>query len=273
MNRTRSILASLARRMPAIVAGAVLLAVWSAAVRLLQIEPYVLPGPEETLRALWLGWGHGRLYAPALFTIQATMAGLFIGCFLGVALGILAGEIEPIGKMFYPLVVGIQAMPLIAIAPLLVVWLGIGIESKIFMVAQLCFFPTFVSTIAGMRAAGPELLDLYRTFDAGRWHTLRNVRLPAAASFIFGGLQISVVLSLIGCVVAEFVASTSGLGALVKSLSGDLDVAMMFAAILSLGIMGAIGGLTVRWLHRRLAFWEFEQPQRSAKSRRQKVSR
>lgn len=258
MSRIRSIFSLAADWILPAVTGIVLLAVWSVGVRLLHIEPYILPGPKDTLQALWLGWGHGRFYAPALFTIQATLAGLFIGCVLGVALGILAGEIKPIGRMLYPILVAIQAMPLIAIAPLLVVWLGIGIESKIFMVAQLCFFPTFVATIAGMRAANPELIDLYRTFDASRWHTLRNVKLPAATGFIFGGLQISVVLSLIGCVVAEFVASTNGLGAMVKSLSSDLDVATMFAAILSLGVMGAAGGLIVRWLHRRLAFWQFE---------------
>jgi NitT/TauT family transport system permease protein len=154
-----------------------------------------------------------------------------------------------------PVVFGLQSVPKIAIAPLLVAYLGFGLPSKVFTAALLCFFPLFVATVTGMRSVDPGLLDLYRVASASRLHLLRHVRIPAAAPYLFAGLQVAVVLAVIGSVVSEFVASTHGLGFIVKSRSQDLDVSMMFAAIATLSLMGVTGNLLVRLAQRRLVFW------------------
>jgi NitT/TauT family transport system permease protein len=231
-------------------------ALWHLLVRGLAIEPSVLPAPADVLDAFKLGLIEGRLYPHIWFTLRATLIGLAIGCGAGILLGTLLAEFRTANQFIFPVLVGLQSVPLVAIAPILIVWLGIGIASKIYMVAQICFFPTFVSTAIGLTLTKPELLDLYRTFSANRWHVLFHVKLPSAANHIFGGLQIAVVQSFIGCVVAEFIASKEGLGYTIKLLSGQLDLSMMFAAIITLSIMGAGAGLLTDLMHRRVVFWE-----------------
>ena len=235
---------------------AITLVLWHAVVTGFEIEAFVLPAPADVIQALKVGYIDGRLYPHIWFTLRATMIGLAIGCTVGVLFGIALAEFRVLNQFVFPVFVGLQSVPLVAIAPILIVWLGFGIASKIFMVAQVCFFPTFVSTVVGLSLGKPELMDLYRTFSASRWHVLVNVKLPSAAHHIFGGLQIAVVQSFIGCVVAEFIASRQGLGYLVKSLSSQLDLSMMFAAVITLGVMGAIAGMLTGFAHRRIVFWE-----------------
>jgi NitT/TauT family transport system permease protein len=165
-------------------------------------------------------------------------------------------EFNVLSRFFYPVVLGVQAMPTVAIAPLLAVWLGIDIGSKITLVAVSCFFPVFIGTVAGLNAGHAELRDLYRVFSAGRVRTLWELKLPGALHYIFAGLQVAVVLSFIVCVVGEFVSSVHGLGHLIKALSDQLDVSTMFAAIVVLAVLGAIGATLMRMLHRRVVFWE-----------------
>lgn len=233
----------------------VLLGVWHYSVILFSIDPTILPAPADVGSALYTGLITGTLYIHILTTLKAAAMGFALGCCAGIGLGILLGEFRIGARFIFPVVVALQAMPVVAIAPLLIVWLGIGIESKVFLAAIVCFFPTFVNTFSGMHAAKPELLDLYKAAGASRWLALLDVKLPSAAHFIFTGLQIAVVLSLTGCVVGEFIAATSGLGYVIKSLSGQLDVSMMFAAIFTLSVLGTACGLLVRGLHRVVVFW------------------
>lgn len=230
--------------------------IWHLVVRIFDVEAFVLPAPADVLDAFEVGLIEGRLYPHIWFTLRATMIGLALGCGAAILLGVVLAEFRTLNQFVFPVVIGLQSMPLVAVAPIIIVWFGIGIGSKIFMVAQLCFFPSFVSTVIGLTLSKPELLDLYRTFSASRWHVLFHVKLPSAANHIFGGLQIAVVQSFIGCVVAEFIASKEGLGFLIKALSSQLDLSMMFAAIITLSVMGAAAGLLTNFLHRRIVFWE-----------------
>ncbi|MCB8823193.1 ABC transporter permease [Microvirga rosea] len=233
----------------------VLLAVWHYSVFFFSVDPTVLPSPADVGSALYTGLVRGTLHVHVLATLKAAAMGFVVGCCAGVGLGVLLGEFRVGARFIFPVVVALQAMPVVAIAPLLIVWLGIGTESKVFLAAIVCFFPTFVNTFSGMHASKSELLDLYKAAGASRWLTLRDVKLPSAAHFIFTGLQIAVVLSLTGCVVGEFIAATSGLGYVIKSLAGQLDVSMMFAAIFTLSALGMACGLLVRTLHRAIVFW------------------
>jgi NitT/TauT family transport system permease protein len=228
---------------------------WDFAVRALEVPEYLIPPPAMVGRALMQGWIEGTLHEHAAFTIQATLAGFLIGAAVAIVLGALVAEIRPLALAIYPLVIAIQSMPTVAIAPLIVVYFGVGMASKVFTVALLCFFPVFVNTIIGLRAADPNLVDLYRAHMGGRWRIFLDVKLPGAADHVMSGLQVGVVLAFVGCVVSEFVASTRGLGFIIRAFASELNISVMFAAIASLGALGAITGALVRLAHRRVVFW------------------
>jgi NitT/TauT family transport system permease protein len=235
---------------------AVLLAVWVAALGWFRIPNYILPTPAEVLWALKLGYIDG-LYWPHFFaTLQATALGYLLGGGIAFALGALAAESTAFDRFIYPYVVGLQSMPKVALAPLIIVWFGFGLASKVVTVALICFFPLFINTVVGIRQTDPALVDLLKVFSASRTHIFFEVKLPAAAGHIFAGLEISVVLSLIGAIVSEFVASQRGLGNLIQASSQNLDVAATVAVLFSLAVIGVSGSLLVRYLHSRLVFWE-----------------
>jgi NitT/TauT family transport system permease protein len=165
-------------------------------------------------------------------------------------------ESRAVERTLYPFVVALQSMPKVALAPLIIVWFGFGIESKIVMVALVCFFPMFINTAVGLKQTNPALLDLMSAFSASRWHVLTRIKIPSAAGHIFAGLQIAVVLGLIGSVVAEFVSSTKGLGHLINASAVNLETNTMFAALLSLAVLGILGSQAIRLIHAKVVFWD-----------------
>lgn len=222
-----------------------LLAAWETVVRALALPPEVLPGPALVGSAMWLGWIGGSFWPHAALTLQGALGGWLIGAVLGVLAGGVVVEWPLLRRALYPVVVAVQSMPTVAVAPLIVVYFGVGLPSKLVTVALLCFFPLFVNTVAGMASADSSLLDLYRAASASRWRTLVDVKIPSAAPSLMAGLQVALVLSFIGCVVSEFVASRAGLGHLIKNYASDLNVSVMFACIVSLGLIGGTLGYTV----------------------------
>lgn len=229
---------------------------WSLAIRWFQVPNYILPTPTAVLNALKVGYIDGT-YRPHFWaTFQATVMGYFLGCGLAFILGSLAADSKAFERFIYPYIVGLQSMPKVALAPLIIVWFGFGITSKVVIVALICFFPLFINTIVGIRQTDPNLIDLLRVFSASRLHVFFHVKLPSAAGHMFAGLEIAVVLALIGAIVSEFVGSQRGLGNVIQAASQNLDVAAMFAVLISLAALGISGSALVRWLHRRFVFWE-----------------
>jgi NitT/TauT family transport system permease protein len=208
------------------------------------------------VQSVLLGFSRGTLWPHVAFTLRATVTGIVIGAGLGLVLGLVVGEVPVLERAIYPLVVGIQSVPKVAFAPLIIVYFGLGMASKIFTVALLAFFPVFVGMVAGLKSADRDLLDLYRTFNASRSHVLLWVKLPATATYVFAGLKVAVVVGLIGCITSEFIASTHGLGFLIKSRAGELDVSLMFACVLMLAAFGVLASFAVDALARRCIFWE-----------------
>lgn len=239
---------------PAISIGLLLLA-WDQAVRWLQIPDYLLPPPEAVFQSLAEGFVTGTLWPHIGATLLNTVAGFAVGSVLAVALGALLAESETFERFVYPLLVGLQATPKVALGPILLVWFGFGAASKIVLVALVCFFPLFVNTINGIRRTDPELLEACRAFSASRGFLLWHVKLPAALVDIFSGLQIGVSLALIGAVVGEFLSAQRGLGYLIASSSVSMSLATMFAGVLLLAVTGLIGVEAVRGIHRRVVFW------------------
>ncbi len=232
-----------------------LILAWEGAILLFDLPAYVLPRPGAIAEALSRGWIGGFLWPHAWFTLQGAMIGFAFGAVAGIIAGMIVAEIRVASLAIYPIVIAIQSMPTVAVAPLIIVYFGVGLPSKIVTVALLCFFPVFVNTVAGLRAADPRLIDLYRAASASRLRMFLDVKFPGAIDHIMSSLQIALVLAFVGCVVSEFIASTAGLGHIIKSFANDLNVSVMFAAILSLAAMGAITGFAVTLAHRRIVFW------------------
>jgi len=234
----------------------VLVLLWVFSLSWFHIPNYILPTPAGVLKALKIGFVEG-LYWPHLYaSLQATLYGYVVGCGSAFVLGVLVAGSKTFEKFVYPYVVGFQSMPKVALAPLIILWFGFGITSKIVMVALICFFPVFINTIIGIRSTDPNLIDLLRVFSASRLAIFFQVELPSASGYIFGGLQIAVVFGLIGTVVSEFVASQRGLGVLIQASSSNLDVAGTFAVLVTLALIGVIGSELVRFIQRKVVFWE-----------------
>lgn len=236
--------------------AAVLIAVWVISVRVFKVPNYLLPEPGAVLHALKVGYIDGQYWPHFFFTLKSATIGYLVGCGLAIVVGTFVAESKAFERFLYPYIVALQSTPKIAIAPLILVWFGFGIESKVVMVALMSFFPMFINTMVGVRQANASMLNLMRVFSASRTHVFFNVKLPAAAGHIFAGLQISIVLGLIGAVVSEFVSSTQGLGYMIQASSVNMDVATMFACLLSLVVIGLSGTQLIRYLHKKLVFWD-----------------
>ena len=221
-----------------------------------EVPSYILPDPYSVFSTFIAAYSQGLIWPHLFFTFKSTALGYLVGCGLGLVLGSLLAESRTFEKFTYIYVVILQSMPKVALAPLIIVWFGFGIESKIVMVALICFFPVFINTFVGIRQADPELLDVFRVFSASRSLIFFHVKLPAASGSIFASLQIAVVLGLIGAVVAEFIASQHGLGTVIQSAGIELDTSLMLTGVFSLALMGVAGNLIVRICHRKVVFWE-----------------
>lgn len=239
-----------------LITAVVLLALWTISVRVFQIPDYLIPPPSAVLGTLKSGYIDGQYWPHFFFTLTNTVVGYAFGCGLALILGAVVAESRTFERFFFPYIVALQATPKVAIAPLILVWFGYGMASKVVLIALMTFFPVFINTITGLRQTNPALLDLMRVCSASRLHVFLNVKLPSAAGHLFAGLQISVVLALIGAVVSEFVSSSRGLGYLIQSATVNLDVATMFACIFSLVAIGVTSTRLIGLLHQKLVFWE-----------------
>jgi NitT/TauT family transport system permease protein len=237
---------------PLVTLGAVIF-IWWAVVRGLHIEAYLLPGPDAVFWAMFDGFADGSFWPHIAATLEASIIGFIVGSAIALGLGVLLAESPVFERFLMPLIVALQAMPKVALAPLILVWCGFGLESKVVLI---CFFPVFVNVVVGIRGADADLVDLCRASCASRWYIFINVKLPSAAGSIFAGLQIGASLALIGAVVGEFVSAQRGLGYLIASSTVNMSVATMFAAAILLALIGIAATAAVRWLHVRVVFWE-----------------
>lgn len=235
----------------------ILLIIWDRAVVLLEVPTYLLPRPKDVATALWNGYVLEQTYWKHLrTTLYEVVVGYGVGCTIALTAGAIVAESRWIERTLMPVIVAIQSIPKVALAPLLIVWFGFGVASKMVLVALICFFPVFINSFYGLRSANPDLLRLYRAFGAPRLHVFFHVKLPSAAGSIFAGLQIGVVLALIGAIVGEFVSAKEGLGYLIQSSTLSFDVATMFAAVVSLSAVGITASSIVRFIQAKVVFWE-----------------
>ena len=228
---------------------------WELAVRLLEITPLLLPTPSAVAAALWDGIRNNTFTYHLGVTFYETMAGFALGAGLGLLLGGVIAQFPLVERTLYPYVVAFQTIPKVAIAPLFVIWFGYGMSSKIVITATIAFFPVLVNTVAGLRAVPAEQLELLTAFTASRWQVFRMARIPQALPYVFVGLDVSIVLAVIGAIVGEFVGAQAGLGYLILQRTFSMDTAGMFAILIILSVMGLALHWAVQWLQRKVVFW------------------
>jgi NitT/TauT family transport system permease protein len=238
----------------------VLLAAWQLSVQFLHVPPYILPTPQAVWHALWSGLAVSPAsptgyYYPLWSTVCNAAIGFAIGTVGGLVLGSLMAESRSVEKLVMPYAFALQSLPKVAIAPLIVIWLGFGDSSKIAIAALLAFFPILINSFTGLRAVEPERVDLMRSLSASRLETYRIVKLPNAAPYIFAGLDMAVVYALLGTIVAEFLGAQRGMGVVITQAQAVTDVAGVFAALVILGAMGILLHTLVRRLERRVVHW------------------
>jgi ABC-type nitrate/sulfonate/bicarbonate transport system permease component len=232
---------------------AALTAGWEALAKLGSIEDYLLPAPSEVARALWDD--RDLLLPDARVTAEEVLLGLGLAIGVGLVIAV-ALHLSPLLRgAIYPLVVGSQAVPIIVIAPILVIWFGFGLAPKLIVIALVCFFPVVVNTLDGLRSVDRSQVKMMRTLGAGRWDLLRRLELPAALPFVFSGVKVAVAVAVIGAVFGELVGSDAGLGHAIQVGTAQLLTARVFAAVLLLAVMAiALFGL-VSVAERRLLPW------------------
>lgn len=233
----------------------IVLGTWEAAVHVFGLSPLLLPPPSAIGPALWDGLVAGRWWDDIWVTTIETVLGFAIGAVIGLILGGLISEVELFRHVVYPYVVAIQSVPKLAIAPLLVIWLGFGLSSKVALVALVVLFPVAVNTAEGLQSTSAGRMEMLRLFGASRWQVFRMARVPTALPFIFAGFDVAAVLAVLGAVVAEWVGAKSGLGNLVLNLTYNLNVSAMFAVLTVMAVMGVAAHLVVQFIQRRVVFW------------------
>jgi NitT/TauT family transport system permease protein len=238
----------------------VLLAVWDLSVRLLHVPRYILPSPESVAHALWSGLAVAPsnpmgYYLPLWSTFSNAAIGFLIGTVAGLVLGSLMAESRTVEKLVMPYAFALQSLPKVAIAPLVVIWLGFGDGSKIAIAALLAFFPVLINSFSGLRSVEPERIDLMRSLSASPIETYRLVKLPNAAPYIFAGLDMAVVYALLGTIVAEFLGAQQGMGVVITQAQAVTDVAGVFSALVILGAMGIALHAAVHRIERRVVHW------------------
>jgi NitT/TauT family transport system permease protein len=226
--------------LPPLLFGLAAITGWEAVVRLAQVPSYLVPGPWAIIRAFVADpWG---LLSSLGSTLLVTFAALFVAALLGVALALAIASSRLLAAAVQPWAVVLQVTPIVAIAPLIIVWVGDPFASLVVCATIVAFFPVFANTAAGFASAPVELADLFRLYGAGRFATLRLLRLPAALPYFLAGLRISGGLALVGAVVAEFVAGSggfaSGLAYRILEAGYRLQVPRMFAALMLLSLAG-----------------------------------
>ena len=236
-------------------------------VRTFQVPAYILPAPSKVAVALWRGFASGLYQKNLLHTLLETLLGFVLGSSIGFVLGAAVALNRYVEYFFYPYIVMFQSVPKVALAPLVVVWFGLGLKSQVVNVALVACFPLIVNTIAGLKAADEERIDLMRSLAATQWQAFWMLRLPAALPFVMAGLEVSMVFALIGAIVAEFVGAPAGLGMLIQSMNFNMDVAGQFSVLLILSVLCLLLNRGIVLIRRRVLFWDTSEKQQLERER------
>ena len=232
---------------------------WEIAVRAFAVKPVILPPPSAIFVAL--GADFGWYLNHAWYTLIVTLGGFALAVVFGVLLAVLIVESRLLEKTIYALIVGLNSVPKVAVAPLFVIWLGTGAEPKIAIGFLIAVFAIVIDTVLGLKSVPPDILDLAKSLRGGRLATLWRIRFPCALPSLFAGMKVAISLALVGAIVGEFVSSQRGLGYVILSAQGTFDTARVFAAIMVLGVMGMALFWLIALAERLVIPWHVSQKQ------------
>jgi len=219
------------------------------------VSRFVIPLPSSIVPALGDLVSGGTLGENVLTTVGEAASGFAIAVAIGLVLGALIAEFLLVERILYPYLIALQTMPKIALAPVLLVWFGFGLGSKIAVAAVISLFPILVNTIAGLKSCDAGRLDVLRALGASRWDCFRLVKLPNALPFVFSGLSAAVMFALTGALVGEFVGASSGLGYMIVQANSSMDIPQVFAILLVLVVIGVAAFGALQHARRKFLFW------------------
>lgn len=229
---------------------------WQVLVSVSNYPPFILPGPALVLERWLATAASGLLWTHTTATLSAALGGFLLAMVAALVIGYILASIPWLERVLAPMLAASQAIPIIAVAPLVILWSGPGLRSKILVAALITFFPMLMSTIAALRSVPRELREMARISGANRWQVLRFVEFPLALPVAFSGLRAGLALATTGAVVGEFVAGRAGLGALINIARGLFDTPLIFVALVTLAGLTLLFYLGSILLERTLVRWE-----------------
>ncbi len=232
------------------------LLLWWSFTEFSDVPSFIFPSPGEVWRRFVLVVQDGSLLFHTLVTLLEVILGLMLGLFAAILVGYFLAKSRVVERVLSPYIVASQSIPTVAIAPLLVIWLGPGLLSKVLTSALIVFFPVLVNTVVGIRSVPEELYDLMRSLRASAWQRITLLEIPAAMPVFLGGLRIGATLAVIGAVVGEFVGADMGLGFLINVGRGLYDTALVFVAVFTLVVLALLLYGSVVLLENRLLSWQ-----------------
>jgi len=232
---------------------------WAGLVWVRGFSPLVLPSPLLVGSTLVANLANGHLLVHLWVTLQEIVLGSLAGSALGVGLGTAVAHSQLLQRVLNPYIIASQAMPKLALAPIFVLWFGFGILPKVVIAALIAFFPLLENTITGLNEVDPDKMELFRSLDATPWQIFRKLRLPNAVPFLFAGLRVAVVLSVVGAIVGEYVGANRGLGALIIASQGTMDTPLMFSVFVVLTVLGYALYKLMERLERICLTWRYAE--------------
>jgi NitT/TauT family transport system permease protein len=226
---------------------------WQLACVVLKIDTFILPAPTEVWRSLITYTG--PIMTNAMQTLFTTLLGFGFAVVFGLLLGIVVGASRTVYDGLYPVMIGFNSIPKVAIVPVLVIWFGIGTIPAIVTAFTISFFPIVVNVATGLATIEPELQDVMRVLGARKWQIMMKIGIPRSMPYFFASLKVSITLAFVGSVIAETVAANAGIGYLMMAASGRFDVPLVFAGLVVIAVMGVVMYELFALLERRITFW------------------
>ncbi len=226
---------------------------WEAACRIFNIPVFFLPPPTLVFKAVYDYWP--ALYRHSLFTLSSTLVGFGLAVGFGLLLGLAVGWSRAIYAGVYPLMIGFNAIPKVAVVPILVLWFGIGFVPAVLTAFLISFFPIVVNVATGLATIEPELEDVLKALGASKLDIMRKVGIPRSLPYFFGSLKVAITLAFVGAVISESVASNVGIGNLMLQAQAQFQVPLIFAGLLALAVEGIAMYAVMAWLEGRMTGW------------------
>lgn len=233
----------------------VFLAVWEGSLRIFDVPQFILPTPIEIVKQIAGDAWSGLIFVHLYITVLETLLGFFLAAILGIGLGCAVGLMPRFERIVYPYILALQTIPKVAVAPLMIIWVGYGIQSKILTAGLIAFFPILVNVVVGLKTVEPRMLLLMRALKAGHVQTFLKVRLPSMLPYLFAGLETAVIFAVIGAIVGEFIGASQGLGSLIIQRQAAIDVPGVFSILFYLSMIGIVLDAILRVIAHRYAFW------------------